>query len=51
MQVNVWNTMGELLEQFDSLREAEYWIYDLGYHEFARTYNAKEINISVHKGV
>ena len=46
-KVNVWNTMGDILKQFDSVDEAEDWIEECEHAELSRTVNGGETNIAV----
>lgn len=46
-KVNVWNTMGDILEQFDTVDEAEAWIEEYEHEELSRTENGGETNIAV----
>jgi hypothetical protein len=45
--VNVWNTTGEILEQFDTIEEAEEWIEECEHQELYRTMNGSDTNIAV----
>jgi hypothetical protein len=46
-KVNVWNTMGEILKQFDTVGEAEAWIAECEHEELTRTENSGDTNIAV----
>jgi hypothetical protein len=46
-KVNVWNTTGDILEQFDTVEEAEAWIADCELEELHRTVNGGDTNIAV----
>lgn len=50
-KVNVWDTMGDILEQFDTVDEAEQWIKDCGHEELHRTYKDGDTNIAVVESV
>lgn len=46
-KVNVWNTMGDILAQFDSVDEAEAWIKECEHEELSRTASGGDVNIAV----
>jgi hypothetical protein len=46
-KVNVWNTTGDILEQFDTVEEAEAWITECEHEELHRTENGGDTNIAV----
>lgn len=46
-RVLVWNTMGDILETFDSVDDAEEWIEDGEHEELTRTQNGADTNIAV----
>lgn len=46
-KVNVWNTMGDILKQFDTIEEAEDWIEECEHEELSRIHNGGDTNIAV----
>lgn len=46
-KVNVWNTTGDILAQFDSVDEAEAWIEECEHEELSRTVSGGDTNIAV----
>jgi hypothetical protein len=46
-RVNVWDTMGNILQQFDSVDEAEAWIEECEHEELSRTESGGDTNIAV----
>jgi hypothetical protein len=46
-KVNVWNTMGDILKQFDTVDEAEQWIEECEHEELSRTTSGGDTNIAV----
>lgn len=47
MKVNIWNTEGDIIDQCDSIEEAENLLREYEYEELTRTQNGREINICV----
>lgn len=46
-RVNIWNPMGEIIEQFDTIDEAEEWIEENDHQILSRTHNDGDTNIVV----
>jgi hypothetical protein len=46
-KVNVWNTTGTILQQFDTVEEAEEWIAECEHEELHRTEKDGDTNIAV----
>lgn len=47
MRAIVWDTMGNILQTFDSVEEAEEWIDECEHDELTRTQNGRDTNIAV----
>jgi hypothetical protein len=47
MRAVVWNTMGDILETFDTVDEAEDWIEECGHEELSRIRNGYDTNIVI----
>jgi hypothetical protein len=47
MSAVVWNTIGEILDRFDTVEEAEEYIADCEHEELSRIDNGRDTNIVV----